>query len=232
MSLKDDLERFVEDSFSGVWTRREGQKVPETDHLTLKNDALDLEATVLYADLADSTGLVKNRPDWFAAKVYKTFLYCAAKIIRDNDGSVTAYDGDRVMGVFIGASKNSNAAKAALQIRWAVGNIVSAKMNARYTENKFVLKHKVGIDTSKVMVARTGIRGSNDLVWVGNAANNAAKLAALDRGYTTYISAETYSRLAVWAKMGGDPKRSMWVDLGSGALGYRIYGSTWRWRIK
>jgi class 3 adenylate cyclase len=132
VSLKDDLDRFVEDSFSGVWTRREGQKVPETDHLTLKNDALDLEATVLYADLADSTGLVKDRPDWFAAKVYKTFLYCAAKIIRDNDGSVTAYDGDRVMGVFIGASKNSNAAKAALQIRWAVGNIVSAKMNARY----------------------------------------------------------------------------------------------------
>ena len=231
MSLKDDLDTFVGDSFTGAWTRRDGQKVPETDDLTLKNDAVDLEATVLYADLTDSTGLVKGWKDWFAAEAYKTFLYCTARIIRANDGSVTAYDGDRVMGVFIGGSKNSNAVKAGLQIRWAVDHIVSAKMNEKYPKNTFVLKHKVGIDTSKLMVARTGIRGSNDLVWVGNSANNAAKLAALDLGYTTYISANSYLMLHDWAKMGGDPKRSMWTDLGSGALGYKIYGSRWHWSI-
>ena len=33
----------------------------------------------------------------------------------------------------------------------------------------------LGIDTSKLFVARTGIRKSNDLVWVGRAANYAAK---------------------------------------------------------
>lgn len=232
MSLKDDLDSFVEDSFTGVWTRRDGQKVPETDDLTLKNDAVDLDATVLYADLADSTGLVRGWKDWFAAEVYKAFLYCTAKIIRANDGSVTAFDGDRVMGVFIGGNKNSNAVKAALQVKWAVDNIVTMQMNTKYTKNTFALKHKVGIDTSKLMVARTGIRGSNDLVWVGNSANNAAKMAALDLGYATYISASSYSMLHEWAKMGGDPKRSMWVDLGSEALGYKIYGSTWHWTIK
>lgn len=47
---------------------------------------------------------------------------------------------------------------------------------------------------SKTMVSRTGIRGSNDLVWVGNAAN-IAKLAALHSSYPTYITADVYNML-------------------------------------
>ena len=39
-------------------------------------------------------------------------------------------------------------------------------------------KQSVGIDTSELFVARTGIRRANDLVWVGRAANHAAKLSA------------------------------------------------------
>jgi class 3 adenylate cyclase len=68
----------------------------------LGNDAVKLSATVLYADLADSTKLVDGHTKQFSAEIYKTFLHCAAKIIRSEDGVITAYDGDRVMAVFIG----------------------------------------------------------------------------------------------------------------------------------
>ncbi|MDK8795188.1 hypothetical protein QP968_05630 [Corynebacterium sp. MSK041] len=57
--------------------------------------------------------------DWFAAEVYKNYLYCAEKIILVRGGIFTACDGDRVMGVFIGDSKNSAAAMCVLQINWA-----------------------------------------------------------------------------------------------------------------
>jgi class 3 adenylate cyclase len=51
----------------------------------------------------------------FAAEIYKTFLHCAAKIIRSEDGVITAYDGDRIMAVFIGNAKNTSAVRAALK---------------------------------------------------------------------------------------------------------------------
>jgi class 3 adenylate cyclase len=57
-----------------------------------------------------------------------------------------------------------------------------SRYKKKWPKTDFELKQRVGIDTSKVFVARTGIRGSNDLVSVGNAANNAAKMAALAPG--------------------------------------------------
>lgn len=229
MALKDELESYVQKVLDDQWTRRRGQKVPEPDDLPLSNVAVELDATVLYADLAASTKMTKNSKDWFAAEVYKNYLYCASKIIRARGGSITAYDGDRVMGVFIGDRKNSEAAKCALQINWACEQIVQAKLEKKY-DTDFKLKQRVGVDTSPLFIARTGIRGSNDLVWVGNASNNAAKMAALPTTYPSYITAEVYGRLADWAKLGSDG-RNMWTDLGIRDLGYRIYGSTWWWSL-
>jgi class 3 adenylate cyclase len=231
MSLGDELNGYVQNVLDEQWERRQGQKVPDPEDLPLKNLAVELDATVLYADLAASTKMTKGYKDWFAAEVYKSYLYCAAKIIRARGGSITAYDGDRVMGVFIGSSKNTDAAKCGLQINYAAQKIVMAKIQAKYPKNTYVLKQRVGIDTSKLFIARTGIRGSNDLVWVGNASNNAAKMAALDPKYPTYISAAVYNMLNESSKLGGNPERNMWTDLGTADLGYQIYGSTWHWGV-
>ena len=231
MVLRNELETYVQKVLDDRWTRRSGQKVPEPEDLALTNTAVELEATVLYADIAGSTKMVKGYKDWFAAEVYKNYLYCAARIIRARGGTITAYDGDRVMGVFIGSSKNTDAAKCGLQINWATKYIVNAKINSKYATTDFTLKQRVGIDTSPIFIARTGIRGSNDLVWVGNAANNAAKLAALDSRYPTYITASVYRMLNESSKLGGDPKRNMWTDLGTADLGYKIYGSTFWWSL-
>ncbi|WP_232816962.1 adenylate/guanylate cyclase domain-containing protein [Rhodococcus sp. H-CA8f] len=205
--------------------------MPSTDDITLSNDAVKLEGTVLYADLAHSTTMVDSEPDWFAAEIYKNYLYCAAHIIREFDGIITAYDGDRVMGVFIGDMKNTNAAKCALKINYTVKKILRPALAAKYPKSTFVLEQRVGIDTSNLFVARTGIRGSNDLVWVGNAANNAAKMAALPTSYPSYISAAVYNRLDPESKYFDDITMTdnMWTNLGDSDLGYVIYGSTYSW---
>ncbi len=232
MTLKDELETYVDNVFTESWTRRQGQKVPDAEDVALKNEGVELDATVLYADLAASTTLVETKRDWVAADVYKSYLYCAAKIIRANGGAITAYDGDRVMAVFIGGTKNSSAAKSGLQINYAVKKIVMPRYRLKFPDTTFELKQRVGIDTSKLFIARTGIRGNNDLVWVGNAANHAAKMAALDPTYPTYISEQVYRRLKDWAKLGGkEPRSDMWTALGDSALGYPLYGSRWTWSV-
>ena len=108
---------------------------------------------------------------------------------------ITAYDGDRIMAVYIGGSKNTSAVRTSLKINWAVRNVNRPAMSAQYPSTKYVLRHVVGIDTSPLFVAKTGARGANDLVWVGRAANHAAKMATLPEGYATYISTDVHEKI-------------------------------------
>jgi class 3 adenylate cyclase len=164
------------------------------------------------------------------AEIYKTFLHCAAKIIRSEGGVITAYDGDRVMAVYVGERKNSRAALTALKINWSVHQIINPLFATQYPQNTYRLRQVVGIDTSKLHVARTGVRGDNDLVWIGRAANYAAKLTTLDSTFSTWITDRVYSALADDAKT--YQGNSMWERRVWKAMSdMRIHRSSWRWPI-
>ena len=231
MGLRADLTSDIAGVFAAQWRERDGTVVPDDGSVTLGNDAVKLQATVLYADLADSTQLVDGHVAWFAAEMYKTFLHCAARIIRSEQGTITAYDGDRVMAVFLGDHKNSSALRAALKIHDAVANIINPAQQAIYSRTPYNLKHVVGIDTSTLFVAKTGARGANDLVWVGRAANYAAKLASLPDAYATYITQEVYNTAQQNVKTASDG-RAMWEAVRWNTFDDRIiYRSNWRWTI-
>lgn len=220
----------VKSVFKTNWQTRDGRKVPDTDDITLGNDAVTLDGTVLYADMADSTGLVNGFKGWFAAEVYKSYLVGACRVIRQRGGEITAFDGDRVMAVFIGSTKNTSAAKAALQINYVVGE-TNKLLKQAYPNTSYQLKQAVGIDTGKLFVAKTGIRAANDLVWVGRAANYAAKLCSLgDSSYPTHITESVYSVLNDEAKYGRDPRRDMWEKRMWTERGIVVYRSNWWWK--
>ena len=118
MGLDEDLKSEIYTIFKDSWNSRNGQKVPKPEEIALTgNDGVQLEATVLYADMVESTSLVESEKSHFAAEIYKAFLVGACRIIREHDGYITAFDGDRVMAVYIGQYKNTNAAKSALKIK-------------------------------------------------------------------------------------------------------------------
>jgi class 3 adenylate cyclase len=230
MALKEDLKAEVATIFKEVWEVRDGTVVPDPADLKLGNDAVRLDGTVLYADLAESTKLVDGYKPEFAAEVYKAYLHCAAKIIRSEGGEITAYDGDRIMAVFLGSTKNTSAVRAGLKINWAGGNIVNPALKAQYPKSSYELKQTVGIDTSKLLVARTGIRGANDLVWVGRAANYAAKLSALDADRPTWITEAVYNTMLDQVK--SKDGKSMWeARQWTPMNNMRVYCSTWWWSL-
>ncbi|MCT7313254.1 adenylate/guanylate cyclase domain-containing protein [Ralstonia sp. CHL-2022] len=216
--------------FKAKWDVTDARTVPDAEAVGLGNFAKKVNATVLYADLADSTGLVDGHKDWFAAEIYKAYLNLACKIIRAEGGEITAFDGDRVMAVFIGESKNSDAARAALKIHYAAEEILNTELKTRYPSSGYKVQQAVGIDTGDLFVAKTGIRGSNDLVWVGRAANYAAKLCALRDGYDTYITEDVYKKLNEKSKFGGNGKDNMWEKHMWDEMGIVVYRSTWWWK--
>jgi class 3 adenylate cyclase len=231
MKTHDDIKAEIEQILKTQWNRREGRAVPEAEDVQLGNDAVELDAAVLYADMADSTGLVVGYKDWFAAEIYKAYLRGACEIINNNGGTITAFDGDRVMAVFIGDGKNSAAAKTALQIKYLSKEIINPALKKEYPNSAFQLEQAVGIDTGKLLVARTGVRGANDLVWVGRAANYAAKLCSLrDGSFTSFITEEVFNALNESSKFGGEPKRLMWEKVMWTQRGIPVYRSSWHWK--
>lgn len=225
------LKTQVATIFSEAWAKRNGQTVPEPEDLRLGNEAVEFErATILYADLSGSTQLVDAKVWTFAAEIYKAYLHCASSIIRNEGGAIVSYDGDRVMGVFIGDSQTTSAAKAGLKINWAVQHIINPALQAQYPNSNFAVSQVVGIDTSPIRAARTGVRGDNDLVWIGRAANYAAKLTELKAAETTWVTQAAYEKLADEAKFGGPNKDPMWkLYKWTQMNDHPVWGSTWWW---
>ena len=186
----------------------------------------------MYADLSGSTSLVNNFPWSFAGEKYKSFLTVSAKIIRSHEASITSYDGDIIMAVFTGDGQTSNAAKCGLQINWAVKNIINPALKRQYPDQDCTVKQVIGIDTSEVRAARIGVRGDNDLVWIGRAANYAAKLTEINTDYSTWLTEDAYQKLNEASKFDGTENKNMWTQFSWTNMNkIPIYGSNWWWAL-
>jgi len=230
MALREDLQKEVTATFTGgKWDEEKALVVPGPEGLRLNsNHAKKLDsATVLYADIDSSTNMVDRFAWWFAAEVYKAYLRCASQIIKHEGGVITAYDGDRVMAIFKGDAPNTTAVRSALQINWVIEEIVRPTIKAKYPTTNFTFNHVIGIDTSALHVARIGVHGDNDLVWVGRAANHAAKLCTLSER-PLWITETVYNAMQDSVKLSNGVnmwEKRTWTAMG----GKAIYRSAYRW---
>ena len=199
MALADTLATDIESTLSAKWEERNGTKVPDAESVGLAaNQGVKLDTTVLYADLGGSTKLVRKYSQAFCAKVYKAFLAASCRIIRHKGGTITSFDGDRVMAVFVGDRKNTEAVRSALAINHMVSKQLTPQLRKRFTDlpSDFEIVHGVGVDTGELFAVRTGIRANNDLAWIGSAANYAAKLSEIrEPSYRSYITAKVFDTM-------------------------------------
>lgn len=200
MGINENLTAEIEKILTTSWDVRDGNVVPEPEDVNLKNGAVKITATFLYADLAGSSVLA-NLCHWTTtAKIIRAYLNTCTRLIRYHRGEIRSFDGDRVMGIFKSKTPNTDAVKCARNIDWVVTNIINPKAEAKFDsikKNGIKIRHCIGIDTSEVVAVRAGIGGNNDLIWIGRAPSLAAKLSDL-RSYPheVYISATCYNSLA------------------------------------
>lgn len=228
MSLADDITTEVNQIFADQWVSENTNNIPDPEDIRLNNHVKNLDAaTVLYADIDGSTKMVDTYTWQFSAEIYKVYLRCAAKIIRSEGAEITAYDGDRIMAIFIGDSKNTTAVRSAMKINYAVENIIKPGIAKRNHTPPLSFSHRIGIDTSTLKAARIGVRGYNDLVWVGRAANYAAKLTECT-AQKIFITNEVYGVIADNAKFCNGVnmwEKYRWTSMNN----LTIYGSSYVW---
>jgi len=230
VGVVDDVTAAVRDVVETPFSTRVGIVVPESQDVALQNGAVQVDATYLYADLADSSKAAQVLKQEVTAKIIRAYLNAATRVLRHYNGAIRSFDGDRVMAVFLGTMKNTNAARAALGINWAVEKVVRPKINTQWTDLKdyWALNHGVGIATGNALMVRGGVRNNNDLVSIGEAPNVAAKLSELRGTPSTYVTYAVHGALEPVAREFNG--QNMWIDYGTQTIGgkvFKVAASTW-----
>lgn len=234
MTLQDDVSEGVETVLSTPWDTRDGTTVPSTDTVKLKDGAVKVDATWVYADLAESSKLAQTVSHEVTGKVIRSYLNAASRLLKHYGGEIRSFDGDRVMAIFIGGSKNSNAVRAALAINWAVSEVLKPKLEGTFlsTLANWDIKHGIGIATGEALIVRGGVRNSNDLVSIGEAPNVAAKLSELRTVCPIHITESVYNQMNEAQRLSVDKTENRWTKIGYKTIGgasYLTYGSGWWW---
>lgn len=216
--LSDKIAANSKTLWTVAWNERTGQRVPSTDDIAHSNGAVKVEATYLYADLADSTEMQKLFGSDFAARVHRMYLGGASEIIRAQGGTIKSFDGDRVMGIFMGKRMRNDATSAALKINWVVSEVINKLTISRKRANGnwWKVEHGVGIDSGEALIVRAGVRNKaggsnhNDLISIGAAPAIAAKLSGLRKvGGSTIVTDDVYRFLSDSTKLSQKDKAPM-----------------------
>ncbi|MGY3590139.1 adenylate cyclase [Bradyrhizobium sp. USDA 4341] len=204
----ENLTKETKELLNTTWDVRDGTVIPESDTVALADGAVRIDATFLYADLAASSKLAEVCPWETTAKIIRAYLHIAIRLIRAYQGEIRSFDGDRVMGVFMGDTKNTNAVRCAREIFWMTENVLDPEATSKFTSiknNNIRIRQCVGIDTGTSVAVRAGIRNNNDLVWIGRPPSLAAKLSDVrEYPYCVVISDASFKKLGDADKKDGD----------------------------
>lgn len=236
---KQELQRVVAEHLSGVYETYRPQGVPSPADIPLGNKAALIEATAVFSDIRQSSDIANAFRRQTAAKMLKAYFDGAVRIARANDGHVRSFNGDGMLTLFVGGSRSNNAVKAAMQTKWFIEEVLWPKFDSYFTEKSaergapLKFSAGMGLDDGNIYAVRIGIRGTNDVAWVGRCTNTAAKLSdVLQRPRNIAVTSAVYQRLDAERKL--SEGRNMWSaeqtrEFGGVKRAYRT--TSFRWSV-
>ncbi|WP_404433897.1 adenylate/guanylate cyclase domain-containing protein [Microbacterium lacus] len=231
------IESTVNEILTEPWNITDGRVVPETENIVMKNGGKKVDATYIYADLAESSGLAQNLTKEAAAKIIRAYINTSARILRQYGGEIRSFDGDRVMAIFMGEEKNWKAVRAALAINWAVLEVIRPAIRTAWTDGADFseINHGIGIDTGEALIVRGGVRDNNDLISVGAAPNVAAKLSDIRDSFPIHITDRVRVDLNEELLTYNEGRNQIWQKLSGqtvvGGKYHTVYGSSVQWGL-
>lgn len=193
--FKQNAER-IDEILTTPLTISEARVVPAVNDVGF-TEGKRLETAVLFIDMRGSTSLSQERYKETISKIYKAFFDGVGKVVSWKSGAyIRGFAGDRLMAVFAPGDNACNwAVDAAIIMQTVITKILNPKLKQKYGA---VINYGIGIDYGEMMVVRAGIKGggsNNDLVWAGNTANYASKLADVNGRSGIRITETVYKKL-------------------------------------
>jgi class 3 adenylate cyclase len=239
MGLLEEVTAKVDAYLVGDYAVTKPRDVPDPEDVPLGNKALEFAATALFIDVRQSTDISDSFRRQTAAKMMKAYFDGAVRIINANGGRVRSFNGDGMLAFFMGDFRSNPAAKAAMQVDWFVTEVLQTKFQKYFSQNRSALGKALefevgaGLDDGDIYAVKVGIKGTNDVAWVGRATNTAAKLANIGSGSRNiFITRAVYQRLNDDTKLSGGVQ--MWSDerlQDVGGVTRGIRSTAYRWKL-
>lgn len=132
------------------------------------------EAAVLFVDLVGSTALAASRPPDQVAAVLNDFFRIVVRAVDENGGLINKFQGDAALAVFGAPIRVSGAASAAL---------ATARALAVRLRELPVVDFGIGVSAGPVFAGNIGAEDRYEYTVIGDAVNEAARLADLAKSY-------------------------------------------------
>lgn len=187
-TFRIDLEQEIQTILSGNFrvVVQKTDTVPSVDDPDITYPNIDtgeqkcklLESCILHVDIRDSTKIGEKHRRETLVRLYSAFVRAMSRCAAFCGGRVRNIVGDRVMVLFDQADCFSSAVHTAILMH----SVVNYLIDEHFTLND--IECGIGIDYGPMLIAKAGVvkRGaehsaSRQLVWLGQPANVASKLA-------------------------------------------------------
>jgi class 3 adenylate cyclase len=156
----------------------EVDSIPSRDKLTF-NNGFYVYCSALFVDIRGSSGLPSKYKRPTLAKIYRSYISEAVAIINGNSNCAEInIVGDSVAGIFNTPSKPDidEVFSTAARINSLI-DILNCRLKAR---NIDPIRAGIGMSYGRALMIKAGYKGSsiNDVVWMGDVVNEAAKLCS------------------------------------------------------
>jgi class 3 adenylate cyclase len=171
-------------------TVRDGLVLPATDDLKVM-EGRRMRAAFVYSDLHGFTKLVATQAENKSFVFLHTFIEISNRLTKLYKGEVVDVAGDRVLSVFhrpLGDNSREPIEDAVTFALW-LQTVFNRVIGPVFTGNGLgQLSLGIGIDYGEVVAGCVGIRNNKRIVFLGDAANLAAKLQDEARAGETVVS--------------------------------------------
>ncbi len=175
-------------AFKSYMSEEQARQIDEND-VSLELGGKEVEATILFSDLAGFTSMSEGLPPQAVSKALIGYFERATEGILDNKGTIIKYVGDAVLatwGVPVAVDREADRAiEAAIQMQ-----IASARPITLQTPNgniEQVLETRIGINAGSVLAGNLGSSRRFDYTVIGDCVNTAARLEGLNKMLGTSI---------------------------------------------
>jgi adenylate cyclase len=163
-----------------------------------------LEAAILFIDLVGSTRLAASRPPQEVAAVLNDFFRIVVSAVDDHRGLINKFQGDAVLAVFGAPLTHDDCASAAL---------ATARRLRKQLQQLPAVDFGIGVSAGPVFAGNIGAENRYEYTVVGDAVNEAARLA----DYAKIVDQRIVGSAAVIERAAAD-ERAHWVSDGTTVL--------------
>lgn len=177
----------------------EGRVLPKLDDLAVM-EGRQIEAAFVYTDLASFTKIVATQPVKSSFVLLQAFVELVTRITGHYGGAVVDCAGDRLLSVFHRPAKDYSHKPVyqAITAAFWIQTMLRASEDVFAAQGVTTPMVGIGIDYGSATVGCVGFRNNKRLVFLGKAANNAAKLQDLAGPGETVMSYEAFARRPVY----------------------------------